>query len=112
MEENLPLLRKIKSRYSLRDVFNADEFGLYYRRSPNVTIGPARMQGRKRSKDRITFLPCCNSDGTERLPLLVIGRSEKTPCSGGISGSDLGFDYHHSEKAWMNRAIFFLGCFD
>ena len=64
----LPQLRRIVAQHSANDVYNADEFGLYYSCAPNATIGPAPLCGRKKSKERVTFLVCTNILGTDRLP--------------------------------------------
>ena len=71
--ERLPDLRNIVSRYSPENVWNCDEFALYYRMAPSTTIGTRRIKVRKKYKTRITFLACVNSNGTEKFPLLVVG---------------------------------------
>ena len=65
------LVERLKS-FCINDIFNADEFGVFFKQPPNSVVGPGRLSGRKKKKDRVTFLACSNSDGTERLPLLVI----------------------------------------
>ena len=66
-----------------------------------------RLKGKKQNKDRVTFLLCCNSDGSERLPPLVVGCSARPRCFGGKEGAELGFDYSWAKKGWMTREIFF-----
>ncbi len=99
-------LRAIIDTYRPADVFDADEFGLAYKSAPTTTIAPSRLKGRKQNKDRITFLPCCNAAGTERL-LLIVGRAAQPRCFGGLSGAGHSFDYEHAPKSWMNRAVFY-----
>ena len=43
----LPELRQLASQYALNDIFNADEFGLFYAAAPTKTIGPAPLPGKK-----------------------------------------------------------------
>ena len=50
--------------------------------APVTTIGPGRLPGRKVQKDRVTFLARTNVDGSEKFPLLVIGRSKQPKCFG------------------------------
>ena len=87
-------------------MFNADEFGRFYQAAPIRTIGPARLDGRKVRKERLTFLVCTNADGSEKYPLMVIGRSKHPRCFGSLSPTKRGFDYHSNSKAWMNTELF------
>lgn len=103
----LPDIRRLVSEFSPNDVFNADEFGLYYSNAPRSTIGPARLMGKKKSKDRVTVLLCSNMNGTDKVNPLIVGRSRNPRCFGGRSGTELGFDYDYSGKAWMTSEIFF-----
>ena len=41
----LPALRKKISEYSINDVFNVDEFGLFYKLAPDSVIGALRLAG-------------------------------------------------------------------
>ena len=75
-----PVLLQHLSSFCVNDVFNADEFGLFYRQLPNTTIGPSRLRGRKKRKDGLKFLTCCQGDGTERLLSLVVGYSRRPGC--------------------------------
>ncbi|GES73564.1 CENP-B homolog protein 2-like [Rhizophagus clarus] len=47
--------------YSLDDVFNCDETGLYWKIEPKRTISNKPVSGRKQSKDRVTILLCSNT---------------------------------------------------
>ena len=76
IEHEVPVLVERLKYFRTNDIFNADEFGVVFKLSPNSTVGPGRLIGRQKKKDRVTFLACSNSDGTERLPLLVIGTAK------------------------------------
>ncbi len=91
-EAQLPMLRQLAAAYRVNDIFNADEFGLFYNRPTQTTIGPAPLLGRKQVKNRITVLACTNGDGTDRLSPLVLGRSRRPHCFNGRKGGELGFD--------------------
>ncbi len=98
VEAFLPQLQEIVQSFARKDVFNADEFGLFYKRAPTTTISPRPLQGRKVNKEKITFLPWCNSDGSERLPPLVVGKARRPMCFGGWWGG-AGFSYESGPKA-------------
>lgn len=97
---------EIKKDYAPRDIFNADETGLFFKALPERTLAlkNEKCSGGKFSKERITVLVCCNMDGTEKLPLLVIGKSAKPRCFKGVK--TLPLQYSSSKKAWMNSHLF------
>lgn len=107
IDRQMPLLRSTIQFYKHCDVFNADEFGHFYRMAPDRTIASERLPGRKCEKVRLTYLACCNADGSERLPLMCIGKAKKPRCFKKQEGQQLGFDYHANKKAWMTSALFF-----
>ena len=76
-ETTLPTLL---SKYDLKDIFNADEFGLFYQCLPNKTyhFKGQKCSGGKNSKVRLTGMAAGNAVG-EKLPMFLIGMS-KTPC--------------------------------
>lgn len=110
LNKAIPEIRAKISKYSRRDVWNADEFGLFYRQPPGWTLSKTPVSGHKQDKTRITCLACCNWDGSEKFPLMVIGRANRPRPFGKKSGQELGFDYHHNKKAWMNQVLFLRGC--
>ena len=91
----------------MNDIFNADEFRLYYFAAPTTTIGPGPLFGQKKSKQRITFLVYANVDDTEFMPPLMIGKACRPCCFGGADPSELGLEYDYAGKAWINTTIFF-----
>ena len=104
-QARLPQLQEIVLFFVPRGVFNADEFGLFYKRFPNTIIGPRPLQERKVNKDRIKFLPCGSSARSELLPAWW-WRVRRPECLG-ESRNRLGFDYESEPKARMNSIIFF-----
>ena len=62
--------------------------------------------GGKRSKERITVLPCANMSGTEKLPLLVIGKYQRPRCFTGMDLNRLPTQYKNQKRAWMDGCIF------
>lgn len=61
-------------RCSTDDTFNLDETGLFYKLLPAKTLARSGQfcHGGKLSKERVAV--GCNASGTEKLPLLVIGK--------------------------------------
>lgn len=60
------------------DVFNVNEVGLFYKCASDKTMAFKKETcvGGKHNKERIMVLVSANMDGSEKLPLLVIGKSK------------------------------------
>jgi hypothetical protein len=60
-----------------KDIFNMDEMALFYgvqlKRTP--ALKAEKCQGEKGYKDRVTVMLCCNTDGSERILPLIVGKS-------------------------------------
>ena len=74
-------LQSLLLEYSLQDIFNADETVLFFRLLPDKTLEfkGVDCHGGKKSKERLTVMVCANMAGSEKMPLLVIGKSNKRP---------------------------------
>lgn len=66
-------VRQLCTEYELCDVFNMDETGLNWRRTPDRMLATAATAGTKRSSDRITVALTVNADGSKKLDPWVIG---------------------------------------
>ena len=99
------VLPGILKDYTPRDIFNADETGLYWRATPDGTLSFKGMEapGSKVAKDRMTLLLACNMDGTEKLAPLVIGKSKNPRCFKNVK--KLPVDYEGNKNAWMTADI-------
>jgi hypothetical protein len=100
-------LARIHSSYKPENIFNIDEFGLLYRMRPNSTqtfkkTPKSALALGKASKKRITVLIGASATG-EKLPLSIIGKSERPRCFGKLRV--LPCDYNHNRRAWMTRQI-------
>jgi hypothetical protein len=62
--------------------------------------------GGKKSKERITVLVGSNASGTEKLPLMVIGKSKNPRCFKNAILPD-EIKYEANKKAWMTGSICF-----
>lgn len=101
--------RSIIQNYRADDIYNMDETGLFYRMQPNRTLaiqGEA-CHGGKISKDRVTIMVCVNQTGSDKCPLLVIGKYAKPRCfAKNFNRNQKEFLYRNNKKAWMNSDIF------
>ncbi|EDO40000.1 predicted protein [Nematostella vectensis] len=96
-ESTLPTLL---SKYALEDMFDADEFGLFYKALPDKLMH-LKLQscvGGKQSKVRLTGLAAASSSG-EKLPMFVIGKSQKPRCFSGVR--NLPCRYRAPKKGWI-----------
>ena len=96
----------LMSRFSPSDIYNVDETGLFYRCLPSRTLalkGEA-CAGGKKSKERLSVLIGSNLDGSDKLPLLVIGKFQKPRSFNGVR--HLPAQYHTNKRAWMTGEIF------
>ena len=100
-------LTTIMSRYDLRHIYNADEFGLFYQQLPTKSFHLKgerwKIGGGKFSKVRLSGLAAGNAAG-ERLPMFVIGKAEKPRCFKGVTS--LPCQYKPQRKSWMDSEIF------
>jgi hypothetical protein len=44
------------------------------------SLATKQLEGRKQNKERLMLVVCCNADGSDKLPLLVIGKYENPRC--------------------------------
>ena len=74
-------LLTILARYQLKDIFNADEFGLFYEALPSKSLHfrGKRCSGGKHSKVGLTGMTASNAFG-EKIPMFVIGKSASQTC--------------------------------
>ena len=98
-------LPTILSCYPLGNIFNSDEFGLFFQCLPNKTLHlkGEKCSGGKHSKIHLTGLAAGNAYG-ERLPMFVIGKANKTRCFKGVR--NLPYRYRAQRKSWMTAEMF------
>ncbi|GBM71597.1 Tigger transposable element-derived protein 4 [Araneus ventricosus] len=89
-----------------KNIFNADETGLFYQCLPDRTamFKDEECRGGKQSQVRLTVLLAANEDGSKKLPPLMIGCSEKPRCFNKVKS--FTFKYKAIRKAWMTSEIF------
>uniref|UniRef100_A0A8C4QQG1 HTH CENPB-type domain-containing protein n=1 Tax=Eptatretus burgeri TaxID=7764 RepID=A0A8C4QQG1_EPTBU len=88
------VLPDLLANYAERDIYNADETGLFIR--------PCMPHGSLTSADRLTVLLLCHLDGSEKRGFIV-GKSAKPRCFNNVH--NLPFLYFVNSNAWMMSAI-------
>ena len=99
-----------ENHYTLHQVFNCDETGLYYfKLMPDKTLASSfekSADGRKTQKERVTINACANASGSIKLPLLLIGKSKNPRCLKNISREQLPVTYVNQKNALVNTSLF------
>ncbi|VDI33975.1 Hypothetical predicted protein [Mytilus galloprovincialis] len=64
------------------NIFNADKTGVFYKLLPEKTLEFKGIDcsGGKRSKETLTVMVCTNMSGSEKVEILVIGKSVHPMC--------------------------------
>ncbi|GFN78561.1 tigger transposable element-derived protein 6 [Plakobranchus ocellatus] len=99
-------LQQLLQNYSADDIFYADETGVFYKCLPDKTLDFKGnvCTGGKKAKGRLTVLVAANMSRSEKLPLLIIGKSAKPGCFNNTK--KLPVEYAANKKAWMTSDIF------
>lgn len=96
----------LANNYLPEQVYNCDETGLFYKGLPkttNVHFKEKSAPGRKMQKQRVTIMPCVNATGNHKLPLMLIGKSERPRC---FKNVNIPLHYKASKNAWQTRDLF------
>lgn len=108
IEPRMAEIRSIAKQYPSEDIYNVDETGLYWKRSPNRTLDTQRRAGRKVQKARITVMACTNATGSDRAPFWIISTAERPRAfaKASVRPQSIGFVYKAQAKAWVDTEIF------
>ena len=102
---NKTTLPTLLSKYDLKYIFNADEFGLFYQCLPNKTY---HFKGQKCSGGKISQVRLAGmAEGNairEKLPMFVIGKFKTPRCFKHIK--NLPCKYKSQKKSWIDSQIF------
>lgn len=100
-------LPDIISEYEPKNIFNADESGLFFKAMPDRTlrVRSSPCKGGKRSKERLTVLLCVNMIGEFEKPM-IIGKSEKPRCFKHVDLRKLPVNWQSNKRSWMTSSIF------
>ncbi|CAI6352429.1 unnamed protein product [Macrosiphum euphorbiae] len=99
-------VKQLISSYEPRNIYNADEPGLFYKILPNKTLSFKNeiCTSGKKSKERLTVMLCVNLIGEFEKPL-IIGKSKKPRCFKNVDIKRLDLHWEANKKAWMTRCI-------
>jgi hypothetical protein len=95
-------LLKIIECYEPKNIYNADETGLFFTLPPNkkLSLKGDHCNGGRNSKERITVLLAYSVDGTDRLPPIVVRKSENPRCFKNVR--QLPTNCVVNRKAWLD----------
>ena len=96
----------IADGYETWNVWNLDEGPLNPYTTLDRGLASKQMSGKKKNKSRITVVFACNSDGSERMEPLFIGKYAKPRCFMKRDPESMGIYYRSNKKAWMTTVIF------
>ena len=84
-----------------------DETGLFWKATPDTTLATETLSGTKKQKARVSLANCSNADGSDKLPLWVIGASAKPRCfaAARVNIDSLDMLWRSNKKAWMTTVI-------
>jgi hypothetical protein len=99
IKESLPRIRTILDQYALADIYNMDKTRLFYRMQADNSLATRQLEGHKQNKERITITVCYNIDGSNKLPLWIIGKSFCPCCFKNINIDNLDCKYHDNKNA-------------
>ncbi|MBA0743336.1 hypothetical protein Gogos_006029 [Gossypium gossypioides] len=72
IKDVLPQIRAKLENFGWKDIYNMDETCLFYHLREDHSRATKQLEGRKKDKERLTIVVCCNGDGLDKVPLWVI----------------------------------------
>ena len=92
--------------YAEDDIFNADKTCIFYKCLPDksLSLKSEKCTEEKKAKERMTAMVAANMSSTEKLPLMVIGKSLKPRCFKNVK--NLPVEYTANKKAWVTSTFF------
>ncbi|KAG0431424.1 Tigger transposable element-derived protein 6 [Dictyocoela muelleri] len=100
---------KIKlTEFSLKDIFNIDETGLYIKEASNksyVFNKTIDNKNVKKNKTRVTLMLGCNPFGEWLVPLLI-GKSNKPRIFKNVNLKDYNILYRANQSSWLTKNLF------
>jgi len=100
-------LRAIVAPYPLKDIYNMDKTGLFWKAILDTTLATKSQSGTKRQKARLSLANCSNADGSDKIPLWIIGALMRPRCftQARVNINSLNIHWRHNKKAWMTTVI-------
>jgi hypothetical protein len=63
------------------------------------SLATKQLKGHKQNKERLTLAMCCNVDGLDKLPLLIIGKYENPRWFKNVNRDSFRCKYRSNPKA-------------
>jgi len=106
-EDRMVELRAIVAPYLLIDVYNMDKTGLFWKATLDTTLATKTLLGIKKQKVRVSLANCSNADGSDKLPLWIIGALIKPRCfaAARVNINLLDILWRSNKKAWIITVI-------
>ena len=97
-------LNGILQKYRPFEIYNADETSLFWKLFSENSLGFVKKtyHGTKQPKTRITVLVGANMDGSDKLPLFVIGKSKRPRAFKNVT---VPVKYTANKKTWMTEEL-------
>lgn len=107
-DEKLVEIRELMKQYPLRDIFNCNETSLFWKSTPDKSSTTSPVFVQENDDAQISLHFCTNSDASERLPLWIIGNSQKSQAfrAAKTNIENLGCYWRYNEKSWTTENIF------
>ena len=101
---NQTTLPTLLTNFKLKNIYNADEFGLLFQCLPNKSyqIKSEKCSDGKNNKLRVTGMPSGNAVG-DKLPMFVIGKSKNHRCYKHVK--PFPCRYIAQPKSWMGCTL-------
>ncbi|XP_058067011.1 tigger transposable element-derived protein 4-like [Anopheles bellator] len=105
-DDSIESISRLVWQYNISDVFSGVETGLFYKCLPNESkhFHGRRCKDGNLPEQRLTIMCITNMNGSEKLPLLVVGNDKSVKC---FSDVDLlPVIYRCNSKSWMTWVLF------
>ncbi|OMJ10937.1 CENP-B-like protein [Smittium culicis] len=66
------------SKYSSKNIFSVSFAGIFYRLLPSVELSKIMLDGEGVPNEKMASILCCNSDGSEKMPLWILNSNLST----------------------------------
>jgi DDE superfamily endonuclease len=99
-------VQEILAKFAPRDCWNFDKTALFAFAPPDWGLASKQMRGKKKHQFQVILGFTCNADGSEKLPIFYIGKSQKSQCFKKHTAEEWGFYYCNNKKAWMTSNLF------
>ncbi|XP_029460970.1 tigger transposable element-derived protein 3-like [Rhinatrema bivittatum] len=102
----LNTLPSLLSDYRPENIYKVDETAIFFREMPDRVLESSDVTGFNRAREYVTVITCANSTGSEKMRLLVIGRSKRPRCFKGVTMDALPVQYEADLYTRLSINIF------